>query len=492
MGADRRDGALNRLELVEADELSPGDPVPHDPPTAPRGASTVPPSTADGAKPPAAAPRPPRSARRHTLTVLAAFAALAAAFAASSLWQSWADRSVLLGSQGGVSSLATAPTPRWEAATTADEAWAVGDVLVVVRDDVLAGLAPDDGAVVWTTDLGATPRCATPDGDGSPEPADELVCLTGPEDEPRAWVVDTDGAVTARTALGAGPGRATVVPGGVLRWERTGGVLTVALQDVRDASVRWQSSVAPDDVRQRGLCRPQVSGTAAAAVEHGLLVVRGCRVSAVFTPDGARLDDPGEAVTVQVVPSGESRYLRTTTASASGEVETTQLVRADGSVERIVPGRPLVPLATDGTADPTRLLLVPSGVQALDPSGTERWTLSGTVTQVLVVAAGTAVLDLGYVVQGVDLASGRVVWSFERESLGTVDAVVSAFTDGRVAAIGLSTLDGSGDGRLVALDLEDGDVLWDERYPGGPAGFVALGGQLVHLDPVAQRVVAHR
>ncbi|WP_083259748.1 outer membrane protein assembly factor BamB family protein [Cellulosimicrobium cellulans] len=490
MGADRRDGALNRLELVEADELSPGDPAPPTAPPSTRGTRPSPPAADAGAD---ALPesRRPRTARRRTLTVLTAVAALAAAFAASSLWQSWSDRSALLGSRGGVSSLATAPTPRWEAATTGDEAWAVGDVLVVVRDTVLAGLAPDDGAVVWTADLGTPPRCAAPDGDAQAGPADELVCLTGPEKDPGAWVVDADGAVTARTALGAGPGAATPVPGGVLRWERTGGVLTVSLQDARDASVLWRSSVAPDDVAREDLCRPQVSGTAAASVEHGLLVVRGCRVSAVFTPDGARLDDPGEPVTVQVVPSGADRYLRTTSASASGEVETTQLVRGDGSVERIVPGRPLVPLATDGTADPTRLLSVPSGVQALDPSGTERWTLSGTVTRVLVVAAGTAVLDLGYVVQGVDLASGRVMWSFERESLGTVDAVVSAFTDGQVAAVGLSTLDGSGDGRLVALDLEDGDVLWDERYPGGPGGFLALGGRLVHLDPVAQRVVAH-
>jgi outer membrane protein assembly factor BamB len=263
------------------------------------------------------------------------------------------------------------------------------------------------------------------------------------------------------------------------------------VQEARDGGVLWRSTVTPDDLAREDLCRPQVAGTAAASVEHGLLVVRGCRLSAVFTPDGSRLDDPGDAVTVQVVPSGDGRFLRTTTASVSGAVETTQLVRADGVVERIVPGRPLVPLATDGTADPTRLVSVPSGVQALDPSGTERWTASGTVSRVLVVAAGTAVLDLGYVVQGVDLASGRTTWSFEREDLGTADAVVGAFTDGDVAALVLSGLGGAGSARVVALDLEDGDVLWDEVYPGEAGGFLALGGRLVHLDPVAQRVVVH-
>jgi outer membrane protein assembly factor BamB len=484
MGADRRVNALRRLELVEADELAPDDAVP-------RG--TVPLAPPDDQPPPSTPPRTAATVRhrgrRRTVTVLVCVAALAATFLVSSVWQSWSGRSALLGSQGGVSSLAAPPVARWEAAASGSAAWAVGDVLVVVRDDVLAGLAPDDGAVAWTTDLGAGPRCSGAD-DGAPSgTVRELVCLTGDDRDPTAWVVGKDGTVAARTALGPDLGQSTVVPGGVLRWHRTGGALTVAVQDARDGSVGWRSTVAPDDVAREGLCRPQVSGTAAASVEHGLVVVRGCRVSAVFTPDGARLDDPGEPATVQVLPSGDGRFLRTTTTSSSGAVETTQLVRRDGTVERIVPGRPLVPLATDGTADPTRLLSVPSGVQALDPSGTERWTLSGTVDRVLVVAAGTAVLDLGYVVQGVDLASGRTTWSFARESLGTVDTVVGAFTDGDVAVLAVSGLDGSG--RLVALDLEDGDVLWDEPHPGDAAGFRALGGRLVHLDPVAGRVVAH-
>ncbi|WP_158068923.1 PQQ-binding-like beta-propeller repeat protein [Cellulosimicrobium sp. CUA-896] len=317
------------------------------------------------------------------------------------------------------------------------------------------------------------------------------MCLTGDDRDPEAWVVGADGVVATRTALGAQLGQSVVVPGGVLRWQRTGGELAVALQDAADGSVLWRATAAPDDVPREGMCRPQVAGTAAATVEHGLLVVRGCRLSAVFTPDGDRLDDPGPAVTVQVVPSGDGTYLRTTTASSSGAVETTQLVRTDGSVDRIVPGRPLVPLATDGTADPTRLLSVPSGVQALDPSGTERWTTSGTVSRVLVVAGGTAVLDLGYVVRGVDLASGRTTWSFERDSLGTVDAVVGAFTDGDVAALTLSALEDAGSGRFVALDLEDGDVLWDELYAGDPGAFRAVGGRLVHLDPAAERLVAY-
>ncbi|MFC8921927.1 PQQ-binding-like beta-propeller repeat protein [Cellulosimicrobium sp. NPDC057127] len=473
MGADRRDGTLRRVELVETDELETDDAAVASTPLAP-----------------GAAPREARTGRtrRRTVTVLVCVAALAVTFVVSSLWQGWSDRTALLGSTGGVSSLATPPAARWTVTATGPDAWAVGEALVVLHDDGLAAFSPRDGAALWTVGLGAGARCGTTDTDAAPR-ASGLVCLTGAGNDPVAVAVGEDGTVSSRTALGSDLGQATVVPGGVLRWHRAGGALSVAVQDAGDGSVLWRSTVAPDDVAVEGLCRPQVSGTAAATVEHGLVVVRGCRVSAVFAPDGSRLDDPDEPVTVQVLPAGDGRFLRTTTASSSGAVEVTQLVASDGTVERIVPGRPLVPLATDGTADPTRLLSVPSGVQALDPSGTERWTLSGTVSRVLVVAAGTAVLDLGYVVQGVDLASGRVTWSFARESLGTVDTVAGAFTDGDVATLALSTLDDDGPGRLVTLDLDDGDVLWDEPYAGDPTGLRALGGHLVHVDPVAGRMV---
>jgi len=481
MVVNRHDAALRRLELVEEDERDPG---------ADRTRPGRPSDAPEGPRPPGVSPGPDHDGERprrgrHVAVAVVAVAAVAAVFVASSVWQGMAGRDALLGSVGGVSTLATPPAPRWEASGT--DAWAVGDALVVADGTALAGLSPADGSRRWSTDLGATPRCGGEDD----AVTDSLVCLTGDEDAPTAWVVDAGGAVVSRVPLGDGPGRAVPAPqGGVLRWQRAGGTVTVTVQDASDASVRWSATVRPDDQRRPGLCRPQVSGSASGRVENGLLVVRGCRVSAVFTPDGARVDDAGEPVTVQVLPTAEGSFLRTTSASATGDVELTQLVRSDGTVERIVPGRPLVPLASDGTADPTRLLSVPSGVQAVDPSGSERWTLSGNVTQVLAVAGGTGVLDKGYVVAGVDLASGRETWSWAREDLGTTDAVTGAFTDGRVAAVVLSSLDGTGTARVVALDLDDGEVLWDERVAGDGTGLRALGGTLVLVDPAEGRVVA--
>lgn len=485
MVANRREDALRRLELVETDEPAPDDAFPPDPPHAPDPADRASP----GARPTAGgAP----SARRRIVTAVVAVAVVALAFTASSLWQSRADRVALLDAHGGVSSLATPPVARWATGTTAADAWALGDALVVVEADAVTGLDPADADRLWSVDLGAAPRCGPPPEGMTSAPLDELVCLTGPEDDPSAWVLDASGSVRSRTALGDEHGRALAAPDGhVVRWQRTGGVLEVVVQDAADASVDWRSTVAPDDLVRRDLCRPQVSAYATARVEHGLLVLRGCRLSAVFTLDGARVDDAGEPVTSQVLASRAGTYLRTTSGSSTGAVEITQLVRTDGTVERIVPGRPLVPLASDGTADPTRLLLVPSGVQAVDLSGNERWTLSGTVSQVVAVADGTAVLDLGYVVLGVDLASGRELWSWERADLGTTDAVVGAFTDGDVAALVVSSLEGSGGARVVALDLETGDVAWDETLPLTATGFRAVGGRLVHVDPSLGQLVVH-
>lgn len=487
MVANRREDALRRLELVETDELAPDDAVRPDPSYGRRatpGERHLPVEPSAGGGPP--------SARRRVVTAVVAVAVVAAVFVASSLWQSRAGRLALLDAHGGVASLATPPVGQWTTSTTGLDVWALGDAVVVVKSDTVVGLDPSDGEARWSADLGGPPRCGPSPEDLSSAPLDALVCLTGPEDDPRAWVLSADGTVASRTDLGDGLGRAIAVPDGhVVRWQRTGGVLEVAVQDATDASVRWRSTVAPDDLARTDLCRPQVSAYATARVEHGLIVLRGCRLSAVFTLDGARVDDRGEPVTSQVLGSRAGTFLRTTSGSATGAVQITELVRTDGTVERIVPGRPLVPLASDGTADPTRLLLVPSGVQAVDLSGNERWTLSGTVSQVVAVADGTAALDLGYVVLGVDLASGREVWSWERESLGTTDQIVGAFTDGVVAALVITSLDGSGGARVVALDLELGDVVWDEEYPLGAAGFRAVGGRLVHLDPALGQLVVH-
>jgi outer membrane protein assembly factor BamB len=58
-------------------------------------------------------------------------------------------------------------------------------------------------------------------------------------------------------------------------------------------------------------------------------------------------------------------------------------------------------------------------------------------------------------------------------------------------ALVLATPGGPRGARLVALDLADGDVVWDEHHDGDPAGLRAVAGRLVHVDAAAHRLVVH-
>ncbi|MBD5787495.1 PQQ-binding-like beta-propeller repeat protein [Cellulosimicrobium terreum] len=469
MSTNRRGDAVRSLELESVEEPEP-------PEVAERGDD------------------PPPRPRRRLLAAGALVATLVAAFVASSVWQSWNGGQVLLDSRGGVSSLAAPPALSWDAPATGGQVWPMGDAVVVLQGDELVALDISDGSRSWSRAVpGTEPRCG-PSPDALDTAAqDRLVCLTGTAPSLQAWVVEADGSAGDPVPLGAVAGDAVPGPDAtVLRWARTAGSVTVVLQDAADGTTRWERTVAPDDVARDDRCRPQVANTAAGTVEHGLLVVSGCRVSAWFAPDGTRLDDVDEPATVQVLPTADHTYLRTTATSATGAVESTQVVRSDGTTERIVPGRPLVPLATDGTADPTRLLSVPSGIQAVDTSGNERWTTSGEVYQVAVAADGTAVLDLGWVVRAVDLASGETLWTWDRDDLGSKDAITAAFTDGDVALLVVGDRAGVAPVRLVALDLADGTTLWEEQVDVDATGFTAVDGHLVHVDRTAGHVVVHR
>ncbi len=176
--------------------------------------------------------------------------------------------------------------------------------------------------------------------------------------------------------------------------------------------------------RRRGThpdVRPQVAGQAAATVEDGLLVVRGCRVSAVLTLAGARIDAPGPAVTTDVVPLPDGTFLRTRVLPP-GRGATTELVAPGAAVLAAVDGRLLRPLV--GPEDDAALWLVATGddVRALvaaDGSGDglrERWRLAQPVAQVVALAADRAVVVTGVRVVALDARSGEPVWSWPHSS----------------------------------------------------------------------------
>ncbi|SIQ31238.1 hypothetical protein SAMN05518682_2069 [Cellulosimicrobium aquatile] len=446
---------LHQVELVPDDEPAPGG----------RG------TPAEGA-PGRAAPGRRRTLLARVVAPLLALA-LAVALGAVASWRSSTAEQARLAHTGAVRSLAVPPTPAWSADAAAPRVAVVDDVVVTVTAAGVEGRDAASGARRWLA-LDATASCGPAADEAARPVTGALVCVTGPALAPVAHVVGPDGPATGPVPLGDTLGRAVPAPDGtVLRWARTGGVVHLALQDARTARVRWRHDVPPDDAERTPMCRPQVAGQAAATVEDGLLVVRGCRVSAVLTLAGARIDAPGPAVTTDVVPLPDGTFLRTRVLPP-GRGATTELVAPDAAVLAAVDGRLLRPLVGPEDDAAPWLVATADGVRALaaaDGSGDglrERWRLAQPVAQVVALAAERAVVVTGERVVALDARSGEPVWSWPRSSPA-----------GRPAAPGVGTAPGgttttADDGtgttgvrvdltRGVAAAFTDGVTLADGR-----------------------------
>ncbi|WP_164983851.1 PQQ-binding-like beta-propeller repeat protein [Cellulomonas endophytica] len=176
-----------------------------------------------------------------------------------------------------------------------------------------------------------------------------------------------------------------------------------------------------------------------------------------------------------------------------------QLVDADGTVRRSLPGLLLAPGVDDGTAP--GLVVVreglsggaPPGVSGLDgTTGDARWAAP--------VAAARADVVQGVVLLGgeeggvvaLDAADGRRLWPGDdpvAEDGAPAAAVLGAATDGRSVLLPEPGTDGS---RLVARDLRTGRELWAlptadrdavlHRLPDGSV-LVSSGGRLTRYVP---------
>ncbi|MGW6225625.1 outer membrane protein assembly factor BamB family protein [Cellulosimicrobium cellulans] len=481
--------SLHRVELVPDDEPAPTG----------RGAP------AEGAHGPAA----PARRRALLLRVGAPLAVLALVLVAVGTWRTATAERERLALPGAVVSLAVPPEPAWERDAAASRLAVVGDgtVLAVVTGDGVEGHDVATGARSWRA-LDPTAWCGPAAGETSaPAPRRAVVtCLTGPALAPVAHVLGPGGPTTDPVPLGDDLGRAVPAPGGtVLRWSRTGGVVHLALQDARTAQVRWRQDVEPDDAERTAMCRPQVAGQAAVTVEDDLLVVRGCRLSAVLTLAGTRLDARGDAITATVTPRADGTFWRTTVRPPDRTVAT-QLVAPDGTVLTSLAGRLLVPLVGPGRTATTWLLETPGRVRALapapggatDPPG-ELWRVDLPVVQAVALADGRAVLATGDALVALDARTGERVWSWprsaSRSSAGGPDAgpdlargVTAAFTDGATLAVVAPDPDSPRRALLVGLSLDDGVVRWQAAYDADPHGFAAVAGRVVHVDSSTSRV----
>jgi len=479
--------SLHRVELVPGDEPTP----------AGRGAP------AEGAHGPAA----PARRRSRLLRVVVPLAVLALAVVAVGTWRTTTAEQGRLARPGAVASLAVPPGPVWETDAAAPRLSVLDDgtILATVTGAGVEGHDVATGARYWRA-LDPTAWCGPAAGETSaPAPRPGVVtCLTGPALAPVAHVLGPSGPVTDAVPLGDDLGRAVPAPDGtVLRWSRTGGVVHLALQDARTARVRWHREIGPDDAERTAMCRPQVAGQAAVTVEDDLLVVRGCRLSAVLTPAGTRLDTRGDTITTAVTARADGTYWRTTTRPPD-RTGSTQLVAPDGTVRTAVTGRLLVPLVGPGRDATTWLVTTPARVLALDaPPGQgaeaprELWHVDLPAVQAVALADTRVVLAAGGALVALDARTGERVWSWPASGASTDDpgtgpdlerGVTAAFTDGATLAVVGPDPETPRRALMVALSLDDGDVRWHAAYDADPHGFAAVAGRVVHVGPGTSRV----
>lgn len=360
------------------------------------------------------------------------------------------------------------------------------DGTTIAARDLLPPSGPVDG-----TEAGAEVRWLRPTA--GPDGTLLWVGRVGPEAEQQGDTVQVDESTGNVRILGDPPD------------------VALALQDVASGEVRW-TAVVPATVRDQSsyecaLWVPSDGGAVESATadldqawgfgsDRGVHV-QGCGVTASFTPDGVRTDDP--AVDGDVAVAHGDGYLRDPSAGsvmygvaglydASGEPLRSALLAADGSVAWEAPGVLVPPLATDGRSE-LRFVRTDLTLSAFDRSGAELWEpdVDGTPDQVL-VATADAVLVSGFGgLSALDPATGRARWSVEPAALAdagfSVGSVMQAFTDGRTALLVVSTSAPS----LVAVDLADGRVLWNEEGTRDAWSYLSVQGRLLSVgeDSVA-------
>lgn len=142
----------------------------------------------------------------------------------------------------------------------------------------------------------------------------------------------------------------------------------------------------------------------------------------------------------------------------------------DGSVRFDLPGAPLVPDVTDGSAP--RVLVAqtdPLRVAGLDTrTGEVRWEAEVAASaQALVRRHGILVVAEPTSAVALDLATGERAWSVD----GLVGATAPVLTDGEVVLLAER---GGGADLLVARDLRTGRPVWTTTLPAGVESVAAL------------------
>jgi outer membrane protein assembly factor BamB len=451
---------------------------------------------------------------------------------------------------GGVLDLTEEPREVWsveaEGSAPGGLMGVLGGLVVAQHRDALLGLDVETGERRWEVELPDDSSSCGPgmqrwSGGFQSEAVDRIVCVTqvhaddGTAQRSTVTVVGADGTVEgAREVDGsltelypgadgglvslawvgeASPVDPRVADDVVAGTAREGDIpdgydLRVRVEDAITGEQRWEHTVRFDDAVDPSLCvRWSDDGTTSgvdlrggvqAVVTDRVLWLGGCGIDAWFTPEGVRLDRPGDPGTFQgfsAEPLTGGGYVVRTHGDDLGARDPAgadRLLSDDGTEVRQVRGRYLVPVSTDGGGDGVHLERHGAATVGTDADGEERWRTDVRSTTLLVRTAQVAVVvDEGRRVYGLDLGTGEVLWVRPDlvEGLDAMGAygprfVDAAFTDGRLAAFVVPDYTRGDVVHWVAIDAASGRQLWQVELGGDGWGVqLAVAGRLVRWSP---------
>lgn len=371
---------------------------------------------------------------------------------------------------GGLQPLGDPPAPRWTVAVApgAEIVPAVG--AVVTADARLTAYAPDDGTVLWRSQvLGDRTTCVP----GRGEPAREVVvCLAS-----TGWRDQVARLTTVRSVTGevlgervveiAGPSVASVGDADVVRaWWRDGEVVVVR-EDAATGEVRWEHTFAHSGVGR--------GGDVTVGVRRGVVDVLAPGIAATLTEDGRELADEEVWTIVQL---HDGRYVGNQYGHGTATVFT-----AAGKPAFRVKGRVLEAALSDGSVPGVIVTNTFGAIVGVDAAtGSRLWSAPGVGIRAVARVDGRVVVQTDSSYRSIDVRSGDEVWSVDLDGTGPWPVL----TDGESLLVPEG---GRGDGPgLVSIALDDGTLEWRWSLPADTFQVAAVEGRLFLLG--ADRLTA--
>jgi outer membrane protein assembly factor BamB len=410
---------------------------------------------------------PARARARLRWAGLAVLVLLASGMATATVLDARRDAGAVAALAGQVGVLAQVDGPL-EEAWRVDDGWllAESDGAIVVMDvagaNVIRGLDPRTGQVLWSRDPGRQESClpvreaATDESADAPLRAELLVCGSvgnpyggGATEASTMTTVDVASG-TELTSWDVGPGFAFFESADgdlVAVGFESDGAARLTRWDPRTGRAVWTHVSAPgvgDEIMSGEFWSFQVA--------DGVVWLGGLAHVAVSLATGAPVDDAGAAATSEVrLPDGGR------VVTEDGSEPHARVVDADGSVRFELAASPWVPWITDGSMPGVLMLRGSdhriSGVDAR--TGEQLWSADGLVGMAPGVQVDGVVVALGTsTAVGLSVADGLRLWEVEIERGA---GAWSPLTDGR--SVFLLTAGAAGM-QLAAHDLRTGTQEW--------------------------------